>query len=782
MIAVGGLSLLLINNILGNFCILTMNKRLCGNHKAKNLKNIMNKLIIAVLLAFSFIQNACSQVKVTQQTLNLDFEQHQNGFPSKWTASGDKDYNVYVDSVNKKSGKFSAVIENNGSKKDFRALSIALPANYEGKSIRLSGFIKTENVREGYAGLWIRIDPNIGFDNMSKRGVTGTTDWAAFEITLPLNAKETDQIIVGGLLVGKGKMWLDGLKITVDGMELDDPNLKLHQKEIFLAQADHAFDDGSKITFPTLNQDLIHNLDLLGKVWGLMKYHHPEIAKGKYNWDYELFRFLPQYLALKDKLQRDDLLINWIKKYGLLPACKTCKTSPPDAKLKPDLSWINNYDLSESLKTQLTEIYNNRNQGSNYYIALHPGVGNPNFTNEKPYAQMSYPDAGFRLLSLYRYWNMINYFFPYRHLTDQKWDTVLEMYLSKFLNANDKLAYELAAVQVIGEVNDTHANLWGGRDKTNALRGTKFAAFKAEFVESKLVVTDYFNPELSAVAKVRIGDVITHLDGRTIASLVDSLKPYYPASNSAARLRDISIDLLRTPKNTISLNYISEGQKQQVNVPTYERKDIKMYHWYKVDSSQKCYKLLEGNIGYVTLANIKQEDIPEIKKAFKNTKGIIIDIRNYPSTFVPFALGSYFVNEPTSFVKFTMGNPNNPGEFAVREGPKITSDHNKYQGKLVVLVNENSQSQAEYTAMAFHSVKNATIVGSTTAGADGNVSNIVLPGGLRTMISGIGIYYPNGKETQRVGIIPDIVVKPTINGIKNGKDEVLERAIKVINQ
>ena len=99
----------------------------------------------------------------------------------------------------------------------------------------------------------------------------------------------------------------------------------------------------------------------------------------------------------------------------------------------------------------------------------------------------------------------------------------------------------------------------------------------------------------------------------------------------------------------------------------------------------------------------------------------------------------------------------------------------------MVLVNENSQSQAEYTAMAFHSVKNSTIVGSTTAGADGNVSTILLPGGLRSMISGIGIYYPNGKETQRVGIVPDIVVKPTINGIKNGKDEVLERAIKVIN-
>jgi C-terminal processing protease CtpA/Prc len=100
---------------------------------------------------------------------------------------------------------------------------------------------------------------------------------------------------------------------------------------------------------------------------------------------------------------------------------------------------------------------------------------------------------------------------------------------------------------------------------------------------------------------------------------------------------------------------------------------------------------------------------------------------------------------------------------------------------LVVLVNEKSQSQAEYTAMAFRAVQNSTIIGSTTAGADGNISEILLPGGLRTLISGIGVYYPNGTETQRIGIVPDITVKPTIKGIKEGKDEVLAKAIEIIN-
>ena len=145
-------------------------------------------------------------------------------------------------------------------------------------------------------------------------------------------------------------------------------------------------------------------------------------------------------------------------------------------------------------------------------------------------------------------------------------------------------------------------------------------------------------------------------------------------------------------------------------------------------------------------------------------------------------MGSYFVSQSTPFVKFSIGNINNPGEFTFTPALEIPKTDETYRGKLVVIVNELSQSQAEYTAMAFRAGANTTIIGSTTAGADGNVSTIMLPGGLLTMISGIGIYYPDGTKTQRIGIVPDIKVEPTINGIKQGRDEVLEKAIEVIEK
>ncbi|MFM7894809.1 MAG: S41 family peptidase, partial [Flavobacterium sp.] len=88
---------------------------------------------------------------------------------------------------------------------------------------------------------------------------------------------------------------------------------------------------------------------------------------------------------------------------------------------------------------------------------------------------------------------------------------------------------------------------------------------------------------------------------------------------------------------------------------------------------------------------------------------------------------------------------------------------------------------AEYTTMALRVAPNAIVLGSTTAGADGNVSGIILPGNIFTYISGIGVLTPSGSETQRIGIVPDIEIEPTINGIRAGKDEVLEKAIELIN-
>lgn len=545
---------------------------------------------------------------------------------------------------------------------------------------------------------------------------------------------------------------------------------------LYSAYKDTEFDNGSSIIFPNINGQLIVDIELLCRIWGFLKYHHPESGKGNYNWDYELFRILPAYLQVKNTEERDRVISDWINKYGLIPVCTTCGDTPSDAYIKPDLLWAENSNMNQTLKVKIKEIYQNRHQGDHYYIRNNDSANNPEFLHENLY-NFYYLDAGFRFLTLFRYWNMIHYFFPNKYLTDKNWDNILAEYIPLFITANNRLEFEMATLQLIGEINDTHATFEGGV-AIQASRGSYYSPFRVWFIEGKLVVTDYYNPERMDTSDIKIGDIVTHINDVTVESIIEDWKKYYPASNKAAQLRNMSFDMLRSTKNTLN---ISTSRQAGISIPLYSRSQLNFYGSFKVNSNVKCYKLMDENIGYVTLASITNADVAAIKSAFVNTKGIIIDIRNYPNTSAVFS-DSYFISANTLFALFTKGNANNPGEFTFIDGGTVRFTSGLYPGKFAVIVNEITQSHAEFTAMAFRVGNNTTIIGSTTAGADGNVSKINLPGGLQTQISGIGVYYPNGTETQRVGIVPDIWIEPTIEGVRTGRDEPLEMAIHLINK
>ncbi|MCC5915961.1 MAG: peptidase S41 [Cryomorphaceae bacterium] len=729
------------------------------------MKRILALLLISITVLCCQSQN--------DDKYNLGFEKINEGeaLPEGWEKWGD--YDLSIENLafsGKRSGKITS--NENG---DFGSIAYKIPVEFLGDSIKLEGFMKIKNVEGGFAGLLMRINGNgdvLAFDNMQKQNISGTKDWQKYSITLEY-PEGAEYIFVAGILAGKGQAWFDNFVVTIDG-----ENIQTIRQNLPKAILDKTFDNGSSIELSNLTPKNIDNLELLGRVWGFLKYHHPEIAKGNYNWDYELFRFLPKFMEAKNDNQRDKLVIEWVNSLGEVEPCKKCKPTSESAIIKPDLEWI--YNQNEELKNTLLHIYNNRTQGKHHYIGKVSNAGNPEFKNENPYANMPFPDDGFRLLSLYRYWNMINYFFPYKHLMDEDWNKKLREYIPLFLQAKNEFEYEMVAVRIIGDIQDTHANLWGGGDKLFEWKGTNFPPVHLRFIKNQLVVTDYYNMELKDLVGLNIGDIITKINGVPVNRIVNEKAKYYPASNTPTRLRNISADLLRSSSDEIEIEFVSDnGKAQTMSLHLYPKDSLDIYVWYR-KNNEKSYRMLDNNIGYVTLASITDEDIPNIINEFKDTKGIVIDIRNYPSAFVPFTLGSFFVSTSTPFVKFTNVNTDNPGEFTFTKELKIPSKGKTYKGKLIVLVNELTQSSAEYTSMAFRAGENTQVLGSSTAGADGNVSTIFLPGNLKTFISGIGVYYPNGDETQRIGIVPDIVVHPTVEGIRNGKDELLEKAMEVI--
>jgi C-terminal processing protease CtpA/Prc len=409
-------------------------------------------------------------------------------------------------------------------------------------------------------------------------------------------------------------------------------------------------------------------------------------------------------------------------------------------------------------------------------------VGNPLFLHEETYAQPATPDAGLRLLSLYRYWNMIEYFFPYRYAIGEDWQQVLPEFIPQFAAARTDEQYRLAALAIIARIHDTHANIYGSDKILAAYKGTLYAPVQVRFVEGQAVVTGYFHETLGPATGLQKGDVVLAVDGAKVTDLIKARQPLTPASNEPTQLRNIARDLLRGPSDKVTLLVRRAGRDFPVTIGRVPVAQLNpALNYGTPDPKAPFWKLLPDNVGYLSLGTIKQAELPAAMAQLKNTKGLVIDIRNYPAEFVVFSLTKYLSTKPVPFVRFSEPQPTYPGVFLSTPVTSVPGTKEApYAGKVVILVNELSQSQSEYTTMALRAVPGAKVVGSTTAGADGNVSTIMLPGNITTMISGLGVYYPDGGETQRVGIVPDVVVKPTIAGIQAGRDEVLERAVQLI--
>lgn len=542
---------------------------------------------------------------------------------------------------------------------------------------------------------------------------------------------------------------------------------------------DTEFDAGSGIKQIPLNKQNIADLQELGLIWGFLKYYHPSVAAGNYNWDYELFRILPKFIAAKTKNERDNLLFNWIKQLGGFELSNDNLNEKQNIKIKPDLDWIKNIKTTSSLVGLMTDIKNAKRTGLNYYVNLNTGARNPDFKFEKPYHEMGYPDAGFRLLCLFRYWNIIQYYFPDKNLIGEDWKNVLAEFIPKFINANSELNYKLTVKELTAKINDTHAFVW---DRNNVLFyywGKNFAALRIGFINNKAIVTDYLNGDLGEKTGLKIGDEIIKINNKTVKEIVKERLKYTPAPNVPTQLRDIGTDLLRTNDSILNITYIRKKIPQTKIIHTYYIAKLNVYADYQ--NPDTCFRMINSKIAYINNEFLKRKYLPELWKEIQNTKGLIIDNRNYPSDFPLYDLCSYLVSDSTSFVKFTNGSVSQPGYFEFTKSLKVGGQkRDTYKGKVIILVNETSQSSSEFCAMAYRVIPNALVIGSTTAGADGNISQFFLPGGITTYISGIGVYYPDGRETQRCGIIPDIIVKPNIESIKQKKDIVLEKAIELI--
>lgn len=519
------------------------------------------------------------------------------------------------------------------------------------------------------------------------------------------------------------------------------------------------------------------NLYLLARTWGLLKYHHPDVKNCEHDWDKVLLNTL-ENLDGASQSEFRNLIEDMIDEAGPLSGYSDANLSFDKDELLYNIEnrWYNTRALSLSVRTKIDRVHKKARESANCYLST-GGAGVADFSNEMEYDVGEYPDKYIRTLAVFRYWNIIDMFFPYKHLMDRNWNYTFLQYALPIIYAKDKTEYHLAFKQMIVQINDSHSffisntfNEWSGRYAR---------PYAVRFIEGETVITRAIETNLiSNIPKFEAGDIIRSINGKSIEEIRDAYRPYALGSNDPVIERDISRYMIYTTM----VQEIVEVEKKDGSIATVSSKNDNQANisLHQSSNDNPSYKIIDtecGEYGYVDMGQLQPVQIPEMVNNLWSKEAIIFDIRNYPNgTLWP--LHNYLYDTSMPQASFTVPNLQYPGTFFwidVRLGSGNTRP--TYQGKILILFDERTQSQAEYTVMGMEQHPGALKIGSQTSGADGNVTLLTLPGGITTYYTGLGTYYPDRRPTQRIGIVPDIEVRPTIAGIREGRDEVLEMAL-----
>jgi C-terminal processing protease CtpA/Prc len=378
-----------------------------------------------------------------------------------------------------------------------------------------------------------------------------------------------------------------------------------------------------------------------------------------------------------------------------------------------------------------------------------------------------------------------------KYLTDKNWLNVLDELTSTFLNVETIEDYEIAKLNMFSRLNDSHSYQTSMFIYTSLLN--HWPPFEIEIINDTLLVTATYNKTLVQKDNINLGDLIVSVNGLSITDYINNKFSDLISSSNETYLRErLNRFILKSNTDSLQIQLLTKQGELKT-------KTIKLYKTYKaenvaylVEKEKSNWRKITPEITYINLGNISSEELSEVFKENKNDAGIILDLRNYPRNLSLRDFSKLLYPEKKEFIKVLLPLKNTPslGEYNAEAPLKIISDpfkvgkknSNHYKGKIVLLVNRQTGSMAEYFGMAIQQSPNCITIGEQTMGAVMNITSAVLPDKQEFYFTGIGAFYPNGENVQRKGLRinhyltesashydPQLYIKKAVEIIENNK-------------
>jgi len=381
-------------------------------------------------------------------------------------------------------------------------------------------------------------------------------------------------------------------------------------------------------------------------------------------------------------------------------------------------------------------------------------------------------DRATRLADIALAWNVFQHFYPYFDVVNTDWPKALKDALTSAATDENDLAFLITLRRMVAQLRDGHGRVYNPAESL----GYSVPAILS-WIEGRLVITEVAAGENDLQA----GDIVLKINGKpTIQALAEE-----EALVSAA-----------TPqwRRYVALEFLADGSKdselrldvQSENGPV---RSVILRRTIETDSLNETRPAkiseLKPGILYVALDRIKDEDFKAALPQLEKAKGIVFDLRGYPSVS-PMVI-SHLIDTPATSARWMVPIITKPDHASVDSydtGGRwdLKPIAPRLKAKMAFLTDGRAISYAESYMGIIEAYKLAEIVGEPTAGTNGDINPFVLPGNYRIISTGMKVLKHDGSQHHGIGIHPTVPVSRTIKGIREKRDEQLERAVSIVSR
>lgn len=601
---------------------------------------------------------------------------------------------------------------------------------YQGKKIKLEAAVKMKSGALGTGQLWLRIDrPNKKrgfFSNMDDRPITAN-EWTTYSIEGVVD-EDASSINFGCFLSGKGGLWVDNFSLSIKNdkgvwEKINVENTNFEKKSLPSKKPKDWNTRGEGYKFEVTKDEKNEGLQSLNiytesKMVGALALFDKQIEIGEFI-EKEIGNGLTAIIPL-----------------ALYSHKKQTYPSPKSGAFE---------QLEQAIIAGMPADISGNNLHSRLGISISA-------------------------------WNVFQHFYPYFDVVEVDWQAELIKSLENCYKNKDEYDFLGNLRELVAALKDGHGRVYQKGMKKESM----IPPFKWEIIENQLVVTNV----VAEALELEKGDIILKVDGKTADDFLNYHKKYISAATDGWMNYRLSMQSMRGETDTKMELLVKKADGKEVNY-TVER-SITIGEYYELEEEEEFeYKKMKGNIYNINLSKIEYKTFKKILPELQKANGIVFDLRGYPNS--NHEILQHLTKEDLMSARWNVPQIIYPdmenivgwgtdGRWEMKPKQPFLST------KSVFIIGGGAISYAESFMGIVEAYDLAPIIGQPTAGTNGNVNPTQLLGGYGMSWTGMKVLKHDSTQHHGIGILPDIVVERTVEGVLAGKDEFLEAAIVVLKE